>query len=147
MTFDDGSFAALAGTGSIHEHSFPGERVSCFSVPASALLDPASGTLELSLLKGPLEAAPCGPAPSSTCRGALRPRWWQRPWGRHDVIVPGELGAAVVDLLCAGRESSSNSGSPVAVGPIFPPRESYVRMKPNSGGGHAANCYVRSWAR
>jgi predicted dehydrogenase len=122
VTLDDGSLAAIAGTGSIHEHSFRVEEYRFFGSHGRALLNTAAGTLDIALLKGPLEVAPLS--------GAELDLSWRTSaalvattLGREEVVVQGELGAAVVDLLCAARESSHNTGSPVGVGPFNPERK------------------------
>ena len=116
VTFDDGSLAAIAGTGSIHEHSSRVEEYRFFGSNGHALLNTASGTLDISLLKGPLEVEPLS-------RDELDLSWRTSAalvataLGTHDVVVPGELGAAAVNLLWAA-ESSRNNGSPIGVGPF-----------------------------
>ena len=114
VTFDDGSLATIAGTGSIHEHPFRVEEYRFFGSSGRALLDTASGTLDVALLEGTVEIAPLS--------GTELDLVWRTSaalvataLGREKVVVPGELGASVVDLLSAARESSSHNGSPIGV--------------------------------
>ena len=114
VTFDDGSLATIAGTGSIHEHPFRVEEYRFFGSSGRALLDTASGTLDVALLEGTVEIAPLS--------GTELDLAWRTSaalvataLGREKVVVPGELGASVVDLLSAARESSSHNGSPIRV--------------------------------
>jgi predicted dehydrogenase len=120
VTFDDGSLAAIAGTGSIHEHPFRVEEYRFFGSGGRALLNTAAGTLDIALLNGPVEVAPLS--------GDELDLSWRTSaalvataLGREEVVVPGEVGAAVVDLLCAARESSHNAGSPISVS-LFNPQ-------------------------
>ena len=119
VTFDDGSLAAIAGTGSIHEHSSRVEEYRFFGSDGRALLDTASGTLDISLLKGPLEVEPLS-SDELDLAWRTSAALVATALGMHDVVVPGELGAAAVDLLWAARESSRNNGSPIGVGPFNP---------------------------
>ncbi len=114
VTFDDGSLATIAGTGSIHEHPFRVEEYRFFGSSGRALLDTASGTLDVALLEGNVEIAPLS--------GTELDLAWRTSaalvataLGREKVVVPGELGASVVDLLSTARESSSHNGSPTCV--------------------------------
>ena len=114
VTFDDGSLAAMAGTGSIHEHPSRVEEYRFFGSEGRALLDTAWGALDVSLVKGRVEVPPLTPAeldlswrPSAALVATAL--------GRQEVVVPGELGASVVDLLSAARQSSNQDGMPVKV--------------------------------
>ena len=49
VAFDDGSVATIAGTGSIHEHPFRVEEYRFFGSNGRALLNTASGTLDVAL--------------------------------------------------------------------------------------------------
>jgi predicted dehydrogenase len=120
VTFDDGSVATMAGTGSIHEHPFRVEEYRFFGSNGRALLNTASGTLDVALADGPIESPPLAPLEldlSWRTSAALV----ATAQGRQEVVVPGELGASVVDLLSAARQSSDQNGAPVCV-PNLPSR-------------------------
>lgn len=72
------------------------------------------GPLDVSLVKGSVEVAPLTPTeldfswrPSAALVATAL--------GRQEVVVPGELGASVVDLLSVARQSSNQDGMPVKV--------------------------------
>jgi predicted dehydrogenase len=114
VTFDDGSLASISGTGSVHEHSFGVEEYRFFGSGGRALLDMASGTLDIALLKGSVVVPPLSDEEldlSWRTSAALV----ATTLGRAEVVVPGELGASVVDILCAARESSNSNGAPIGV--------------------------------
>jgi predicted dehydrogenase len=119
VIMDNGSVATLAGTGSVADNDYRVEEYRFFGSAGQALLDTAAGTLNISLAAGRVEEETLSAIELDV---AWRPSaaLVATALGRDEVVVPGQLGASVVDLLCAARESSRKLGASVAIGPHQP---------------------------
>jgi hypothetical protein len=85
-----------------------------FGSSGRALLDTASGSLDIALAGRSIEVEPLTEAElelSWRTSAALV----ATALGRQEVVVTGELGASVVDLLAGARQSSAAAGAAVCV--------------------------------